>query len=185
MEQEGFTVTEVVGEDEAKEALTRQIPDLVVMRFMMPTAQEFKLANIIATNKALTGVPVMMLTVKDAANERFLMSLDRYFPNPVKASSIVSEISVIGRKQGPVRSVLVADDGPKLVQSMTDFLNARGLNVSFAFDQAETLRLAGEERPDLIIVGALMAQRHNMIANLRFDMGLSKMQFILLGGNNA
>ncbi|THB67656.1 MAG: response regulator, partial [Desulfovibrio sp.] len=105
LEQEGFTVTEAVGEDEAREALTRQIPDMVVMRFMMPTAQEFKLANVIAGNKALAGVPVMMLTVKDTADERFFMSLDRYFPNPVKASAIVSEISAIGRKQGPVRSV--------------------------------------------------------------------------------
>ncbi|THB68018.1 MAG: hypothetical protein D6E12_07395 [Desulfovibrio sp.] len=185
MQDEGFTVIEAENDDKAAEALKQRVPNIIVKRFTEATPEGFQFAGTLAGNKVLKQIPMMMLSVKDGNDESHLMSLDRYFPNPVKAVDLVGELSHISLKHGPVRSVLVADDGPKLVQSLSDFLGSRGHAVNFAFDQSEALRLAGNERPDVIIAGALMAQRYNLVASLRFDLGLGNMNFILLGGNNV
>lgn len=60
---------------------------------------------------------------------------------------------------GPVsdqKLILVADDDRDLVTALSIRLKAAGYAVACAYDGAEALRLAGENRPDLIILDIRM-----------------------------
>ncbi len=52
--------------------------------------------------------------------------------------------------------ILIADDDRTIHASFTKFLSEQGHEVHHAYDAAETLRFALEERPDLILLDITM-----------------------------
>lgn len=63
--------------------------------------------------------------------------------------------------EGPApdqKTILVADDDRDLVTALSIRLKAAGYRVVCAYDGTEALRLAGENRPDLIILDVRMPE---------------------------
>ncbi len=57
---------------------------------------------------------------------------------------------------GPARKILVVDDDPKTVSLVKLYLESDGHKVVCAYDGVEALRLAREERPNLIVLDLML-----------------------------
>jgi len=57
---------------------------------------------------------------------------------------------------GPTRKILVVDDDPKTVSLVKLYLESDGHKVVCAYDGLEALRLAREERPNLIVLDLML-----------------------------
>jgi len=57
---------------------------------------------------------------------------------------------------GPARKILVVDDDPKTVSLVKLYLESDGHKVLCAYDGVEALRLAREERPNLVVLDLML-----------------------------
>jgi DNA-binding response OmpR family regulator len=79
------------------------------------------------------------------------------------------------------KSVLVVDEDESIVSTLTDVLKAKGYSVAGICDGRECIEKAKSEKPDMIIVDALVSERHGIVRTLRFEKGLENLYFVLLG----
>jgi Ni,Fe-hydrogenase maturation factor len=60
-------------------------------------------------------------------------------------------------------------------------LEAKGYSVVGICDGEQCIEKARSEKPDMIIVDALISERHGIVKTLRFEKGLENLYFVLLG----
>lgn len=58
------------------------------------------------------------------------------------------------------RKILVVDDKPDIVETVTLCLTQEGFDVSTAFDGEQALELAREEQPDLIVLDVMLPKEN-------------------------
>ena len=68
-------------------------------------------------------------------------------------------MSAAGTATGIPASILVVDDDRRVVELMTIALNAYGYRVLQAADGEEALRVAAQERPDLVVLDVRLPKR--------------------------
>lgn len=59
-----------------------------------------------------------------------------------------------------IKKILVVDDEPHLIRSLTFILAKEGYEVSMASDGEEALKRIGENRPDLIFLDIMMPKKN-------------------------
>lgn len=89
------------------------------------------------------------------------------------------------RKAGWVmatRTILVVDDEPEIVQIVRDYLERNGFRVLIAYDGRNAIRLARQERPDLLILDLMMPEVDGLdvVRMLRTDSMTNSLPIILL-----
>ncbi|NYZ14774.1 response regulator [Azospirillum sp. RWY-5-1] len=79
-------------------------------------------------------------------------------------------------------SILVADDEPSIVLSLQVLLQKAGYRVRVARNGEEALQSVAEERPDLILLDAMMPKRDgfDVCQSLRADPGCQDLIIIML-----
>lgn len=78
--------------------------------------------------------------------------------------------------------ILVCDDDPLLVDLLQYRLAAKGYRVSIARDGGEALALAGEQRPDAIVLDAMMPvmDGYDVLRRIREDEELAGIPVLML-----
>lgn len=78
--------------------------------------------------------------------------------------------------------VLVCDDDPLLVELMELRLSVKGYQVETAADGVEALEKAGDTRPDLIVLDAMMprADGFEVLSRLKGDPDLASIPVVML-----
>jgi len=100
--------------------------------------------------------------------------------HPVNGSPLEGRAQAGGRAQR--NSVLVVDDDPDVLASLTDALATEGYEVRGACDGIEALEAIGERRPDLIITDLLMPTMtgFELLAALHDDPALSSIPTLII-----
>lgn len=85
-----------------------------------------------------------------------------------------------------VKKILVIDDEPKIVTSLTRWLEIKGYEVAGALGGKEGLAKAKSEKPDLIILDILMPDMngHQVLESLRRDKAFKLTPVIILSVKN-
>jgi DNA-binding response OmpR family regulator len=78
--------------------------------------------------------------------------------------------------------VLICDDDPLLLELMEFRLQAKGYEVVKAADGAEALSLVGGERPDIVVLDAMMPKSDGfeVLARIKNDPDLSAIPVVML-----
>ncbi len=78
--------------------------------------------------------------------------------------------------------VLIVDDEPNIVISLEYLLKKEGFEVSVATDGEAALRLAGEFRPDLMLLDVMMPKKSGfeVCESLRADASQAQLKIIML-----
>ncbi len=98
MKQAGFTVRTADNGEAALDAMSEEVPDLVLLDVMMPKKDGYEVCQTIRQNPDWNGVHIIMLTAKgrDVEREKGLaMGADDYVTKPFATLELVEKVSQI------------------------------------------------------------------------------------------
>jgi two-component system phosphate regulon response regulator PhoB len=115
LESEGYEVDCVARGDEADIRLREQLPDLVVLDWMLPGLSGIELCRRIRARKETERLPVIMLTARGEEGDRvrgLATGADDYIVKPFSVPELLARIRALLRRAKPahIASLLVAGD---------------------------------------------------------------------------
>jgi signal transduction histidine kinase/DNA-binding response OmpR family regulator len=179
LEAEGYAVREARDGAEALAAMRAAQPDLVLLDIMMPGLDGFDVAAVIRNDPAMFDLPIFVVSVVQDQQRGWRLGVDRYFVKPLDGRRLVEEIHAwVGR--GTIRRrVLVVDEDAPTVGALVSGFEARGYHVTAAYSSEEAVAMAVHEKPDLVVAGAVMSKKSDLLRTIRFEKGLERAYFVL------
>jgi len=95
LEQDGYRVAVARDGQEALEAMSRQVPDLVLLDVMLPHLSGFDVCQRIRQNPAWQHIRVIMLTAKGREVEMskgYALGADAYITKPFSTKELLAQI---------------------------------------------------------------------------------------------
>lgn len=115
LEAEGYTVDSAVRGDEAEIRLREQIPDLVLLDWMLPGLSGIELCRRVRARSETERLPIIMLTARGEEGERvrgLATGADDYVVKPFSVPELLARVRALLRrtKPGHVATLLLAGD---------------------------------------------------------------------------
>ncbi|KQT76893.1 phosphate regulon transcriptional regulator PhoB [Methylobacterium sp. Leaf466] len=115
LEAEGFTVDAAARGDEADLRLQEQLPDLVLLDWMLPGLSGIELCRRIRARRESETLPVIMLTARGEEGDRIRglgTGADDYIVKPFSVPELLARVRALLRRAKPahVASLLIAGD---------------------------------------------------------------------------
>ena len=115
LEAEGFTVDSAMRGDEADLRLQEQLPDLVLLDWMLPGLSGIELCRRIRARRESESLPVIMLTARGEESDRIRglgTGADDYIVKPFSVPELLARVRALLRRAKPahVANMLVAGD---------------------------------------------------------------------------
>jgi len=115
LESEGYQVEVVTRGDEAETRLMEDLPDLLVIDWMMPGVSGIELCRRLRARPETGRLPIMMLTARGEENDRVLglaTGADDYLVKPFSMPELIARIRALLRRAKPqaLASVLAIKD---------------------------------------------------------------------------
>ncbi len=115
LEAEGFEVDAVARGDEADIRLREQVPDLVLLDWMMPGLSGIELCRRIRARRETERLPVIMLTARGEEGDRvrgLATGADDYIVKPFSVPELLARVRALLRRSKPahVADLLIAGD---------------------------------------------------------------------------
>ena len=150
LEQSGYAATAAVTAEEALEAITREVPDLITLNIGLLGMDGFDLASRLAASPDTHDIPILVISVlnDDPRSPQFGLNA---LPKPIGRQQLLQTLAQ--ELQGATRRrVLVVEDDPSTRELLSVALEKRGFEVLTAADGESGLLKAGEELPGLILL---------------------------------
>jgi PAS domain S-box-containing protein len=181
LEAAGYRVNEASDGIEAINMIKTQRPDLIILDIMMPKMSGFDVAAVIKNDPATMDIPIIVLSIFEDKERGYRIGIDRYLTKPVNTDELLREIEILISKGVSKKKVLVVDEDETTVKTISEALAAKGYNVVSVCNGSECIDKAKAEKPDMIIMDAVILERNDIVKTLRFEKGLEKVLFILMG----
>jgi two-component system phosphate regulon response regulator PhoB len=115
LEAEGYDVASVARGDDAEIQLQEQVPDLVLLDWMLPGLSGIELCRRIRAREETRRLPVIMLTARGEEGDRvrgLATGADDYIVKPFSVPELVARVRALLRRAKPslVSTLLVAGD---------------------------------------------------------------------------
>ncbi|MBF0521040.1 MAG: response regulator [Nitrospirae bacterium] len=178
----GYSVETAKNGMEAIKSIKERPPQLIILDVMMPEMNGFDVAAIIKGDPATANVPIIILSVVEDSERGRHLGVDRYLTKPINKELLFSDIKTLLADGASRKKILVVDEDESNVKTLTDVLKTKGYTVVSATDGPDSIEKAKTERPDIIIVDALLSERDQLVKTLRFEKGLENVYFIYLYG---
>ena len=157
LQHAGYAVTLVASPAEVVQKATELLPYAVLIspEIVEPTVDD--LLKLLAASPAGDKLPVVRTYFERGILRFALLATDEVTlaSRARLADAIAKRDNASGRE---VRTVLVADDEPLMVEILARFLQQAGFNVIRAFDGRRAVQLAQESDPDLMILDLKLPQ---------------------------
>ncbi|MGL4325468.1 MAG: phosphate regulon transcriptional regulator PhoB [Beijerinckiaceae bacterium] len=115
LKSEGYEVEAVTSGDEADVRLRENVPDLMLLDWMLPGLSGIELCRRLRSREATRSLPVIMLTARGEESERvrgLATGADDYIVKPFSVPELLARVRALLRRARPnrVASVLTAGD---------------------------------------------------------------------------
>ncbi|MBF0564667.1 MAG: response regulator [Nitrospirae bacterium] len=180
LDREGYAVKTAKDGLEAIRNIKEKLPNLVILDVMMPGMNGFDVAAVIKGDPATANVPVIILSILEDTERGRRIGVDRYLTKPIDKEALFAEIKTLLAGGGTKKKIMVVDENESNVKTLTDVLETKGYTVVSANDGLDSIEKARAEKPDMIIVDAMLSQRDEIVKTLRFEKGLENVYFIYL-----
>jgi DNA-binding response OmpR family regulator len=124
-------------------------------------------------------LPIFVVSVVQDQQRGWRLGVDRYFIKPVDGRRLVEEIYAWVARGTIRRRVLVADEDAATVGALVRGFAARGYQVTGAYSSEEAVAKAVDGNPDLVVAGAVLSKKSDLLRTLRFEKGLERAYFVL------
>ncbi|MFC1493214.1 response regulator, partial [candidate division KSB1 bacterium] len=176
LEENHYQVSVASGGDEAIKKVRERIPDAVILDLMMPEIDGFQVLDNIRSTEDTAEIPVLILTAKEITRKE----LDRLRRNNIKQliqkgsldrEQLVERVKrLVGKTEDTIIEnenvrpedieqkyvsedlILVVEDNPDNMFTISAILEENGLNFIKAADGKEALKMVAENSPGLVLM---------------------------------
>jgi DNA-binding response OmpR family regulator len=181
-EAAGFEVTLCASVAEARAALTRRLPDIIVLDVLLPDGDGIQLLRELRMQSGTESIPVLMLSTEAEVRDRvraLQVGADEYVGKPYDRNYVIAKARELTRAGQAARSrgqsILIIDDSVTFREALREAVTGAGYEPLTAPTGEDGLRIASSERPTAIIVdgdlpgidGATVIRRIRLDAALR------------------
>ena len=138
----GFTVRRSDSVRAAREAVSGELPDLVLLDWMLPDRPGIELLREFRGHERTRALPVIMLTAKGSESDKVAgldAGADDYVVKPFSPRELVSRIRAVFRRRAPQLSGEVMEYGPLKLDSARREVLARGQPVKIGLTEFKLL----------------------------------------------
>lgn len=161
LSEAGYEIETAANGIEALEKAKQWKPDVITLDILLPVKDGWQVMRELKQHPLCKNIPVIIISMLDERNLGFGLGAVDYFVKPVQKDALLESL----RKVTAVRplnkrsaKILVIDDDHSVTDLLQVILEAEGCAVLKATNGREGLRLAREERPDLIILDLVMPE---------------------------
>ena len=105
LKAEGFRVDSVVDGGDVMMRLDEELPDLLLLDWMLPSLSGIEICRQIRRNSGLRNLPVVMLTARGAEEDKIRgldAGADDYLPKPFSVKELIARLRAVLRRTRPV-----------------------------------------------------------------------------------
>jgi len=139
----GFRVEQAADAERAQEMLRDQLPDLVLLDWMLPGASGLALARSLRSAQRTRELPVVMLTARAEESDKlagFEAWVDDYVTKPFSPRELIARIKVLLRRATPEAADQALVVGPLRLDPATHRVTASGDAVQLGPTEFRLLR---------------------------------------------
>lgn len=100
----GYDTTRAFSAEQAQQAIAQELPDLILLDWMLPGASGIALAKKLRAQERTRDVPIIMLTAKSAERDKLDglgAGADDYITKPFSPKELVARIKAVLRRRSP------------------------------------------------------------------------------------
>ena len=143
----GYKVRQADSVRVAQEAIRQELPDLVILDWMLPDRSGIELLRDLRGEERTRTLPVILLTAKSAENDRVAgldAGADDYVVKPFSPRELVSRVRAVFRRRAPQHSGETLAYGPLAIDPSRHEVRVDGKAVKLGLSEFKLLRfLAG------------------------------------------
>ncbi|HTK44485.1 MAG TPA: response regulator [Patescibacteria group bacterium] len=174
LEGAGYGVVATASGRQALAWLTRIRPDAVILDIMLPDLDGWEILQRLKANPATRSVPVMVVSIVDDRELGLALGAIDYLVKPVSRELLleaIGRLTFTTKVRTRTVTVLVIDADRDALGRYRHALEPEGFRVIAALDGASGRQRAVDEKPDLILLDALLpdGDGFELTAELRRD----------------
>jgi signal transduction histidine kinase/DNA-binding response OmpR family regulator len=134
-------------------------PDAVVLDINLPDLDGWEILHRAKSDPSTRSIPIMVVSVVDDRQLGLALGAVDYVVKPVSRERLLEalgRLTFTTKVRTRTVTALVIDDEPEALARYRDLLEPDGFRVIGALDGPEALRRAAADRPDLILLDALL-----------------------------
>jgi PAS domain S-box-containing protein len=161
LSEAGYEIETAANGIEALEKAKQWKPDVITLDILLPVKDGWQVLRELKQHPLCKNIPVIIISMLDERNVGFGLGAVDYFVKPVQKDELLESLRKVTGTRLKLRQsakILVIDDDRSVTDLMQVILEAEGCTVLKASDGREGLRLAQEDRPDLIILDLVMPE---------------------------
>jgi CheY-like chemotaxis protein len=161
LSEAGYEIETAANGIEALEKAKQWKPDVITLDILLPVKDGWQVLRELKQHPLCKNIPVIIISMLDERNVGFGLGAVDYFVKPVQKDALLESLRKVTGTRLKLRQsakILVIDDDRSVTELMQVILEAEGCTVLKATDGREGLRLAQEDRPDLIILDLVMPE---------------------------
>ncbi len=149
-----FQVVPAQDLNEARRALAEFKPIAIVLDVLLQGEHSWQLLQDLKENPATRDIPVFVVTVVENESKALALGATAFHAKPIDRAWLVNQLQVtLGRSQG---QILIVDDDEISRYLLRGLLAGTGYRLLEARGGNEGVKIAGESRPNLIILDLSM-----------------------------
>ncbi len=113
----GYSVERAMQSDEAQKMINHQLPDLIVLDWMLPGKSGVQLAKELRLNEKFNAIPILMLTAKGEEADKVTgldAGADDYVTKPFSPKELIARVKALLRRYS-----IAPEEGPLALGPMT------------------------------------------------------------------
>lgn len=130
----GHKVLRAFDAEQAQTLIRAELPDLILLDWMLPGASGITLAKQLRDNERTRQVPVIMLTAKGAEHDKIEgleAGADDYITKPFSPKELVARIKAVLRRRAPQLTDDIITIGTLVLDPTTHRVTGKGLPLTF------------------------------------------------------
>jgi adenylate cyclase len=154
LERSGFAVVTASGGQEGLRLVRELRPAAVTLDILMPDLDGWTVLAAIKGDPALSGTPVVLMSIVDQKNRGYALGAADYLVKPVERAKLIETLTNI--RGATAGRVLLVDDDEVVRRSVRQALEPIGWNVTEAENGQNAVESLIATRPDVIILDLMM-----------------------------
>jgi len=181
--REGYHVVTAADGDEGLRIARHIKPSVITLDVVMPEKDGWDVLRALKSERALSDIPVVMLTIIDERNKGYALGASDYVIKPINRDQLLSILEKY-RLSDSTNVVLVVEDEADMRRRLHTTMSAEGWEVEEAENGRIGLDVLSKVRPNLILLDLMMPEMDGFefLAELRNDQSYREIPVVVVTG---